>query len=92
MVRARADADLQEVLYNCDATRRGYALQTGAQIITTDFPTYGSSARFGCDYAVRLPDRKQARCNPVNSPEWCFDTYGMEPEQYWIGGNQDILI
>lgn len=81
-VRTRADIPLDTVLRDrCDVTQRDMALKSGAQIVSTDFPVYGSSARWGCDYAVRLPGGRPARCNPVNGPRRC-DESRLEPGEY----------
>lgn len=81
-VRTRADVPLDTVLRDrCDEDRRDAALRSGAQIVSTDFPVYGPSARWGCDYAVRLPGGRAARCNPVNSPRRC-DEASLEPGEY----------
>lgn len=81
-VRTRADVPLDTVLRDrCDTRRREAALRSGAQIVSTDFPVYGPSARWGCDYAVRLPGGRAARCNPVNGPSKC-DEAALEPDEY----------
>ncbi|TQW04319.1 hypothetical protein V2A60_007133 [Cordyceps javanica] len=81
-VRTRADVPLDTVLRDkCDTSRRDAALRSGAQIVSTDFPVYGPSARWGCDYAVRLPGGRAARCNPVNGPPRC-DEASLEPGEY----------
>lgn len=82
-VRTRADVPLDTVLRDrCDTRRREAALRSGAQIVSTDFPVYGPSARWGCDYAVRLPGGRAARCNPVmNGPRKC-DEAALEPDEY----------
>lgn len=92
MVRTRADANLDEVTHGCTELRRTFAFQSGAQIVTTDFHAFGMSARYGCQYTVRLEDRKAARCNPANSPEGCDDKHGLEPDEYRIGGNGDVFM
>lgn len=81
-VRTRADTPLDTVLPGkCDTVMRDNALRSGAQIVSTDFPTYGPSARWGCDYAVRLPGGRSARCNPVNGPRRCSEAE-LEPGEY----------
>ncbi|KAJ4159404.1 uncharacterized protein LMH87_008306 [Akanthomyces muscarius] len=81
-VRTRADVPLDTVLRDrCDTGRREAALRSGAQIVSTDFPVYGPSARWGCDYAVRMPGGRAARCNPVNGPRKC-DEASLEPGEY----------
>jgi hypothetical protein len=52
---------------------RDLALGSGAQIVSTDFPVYGMSARYGWDYAVHFEGGKVARCNPVVAPKGCED-------------------
>lgn len=67
IVRTRADADGVEVRSN-DRHRSRAAVRSGAQIISTDYPV---PDRTISDYVVRLPNDRQARCNPVNAPERC---------------------
>ncbi|KAM0456100.1 hypothetical protein ACHAPV_007346 [Trichoderma viride] len=51
-VRTRADEPLDTVLgHNCSTLRRDRALRSGAHVVSTDFPAFGMSARWGCDYA-----------------------------------------
>ncbi|OAA53739.1 PLC-like phosphodiesterase, TIM beta/alpha-barrel domain protein [Cordyceps fumosorosea ARSEF 2679] len=81
-VRTRADVPLDTVLRDkCETGRREAALRSGAQVVSTDFPAYGPSARWGCDYAVRLPGGRPARCNPVSAGRWC-DEAELEPGEY----------
>lgn len=81
-VRTRADVPLYTVIdEECSTVRRDMALRSGAQIVSTDFPIYGSSARWGCDYAVRLPGGLPARCNPINAPRRC-EAAKLEPAEY----------
>jgi len=47
------------------------AVTSGAQIVSTDFPVVGMSARYGSDYVAGLPGGKTARCNPVNTTPDC---------------------
>lgn len=84
-VRTRSDEPLSTVLeHNCSTSRRDAALRSGAHIVSTDFPAFGMSARWGCDYAVRLPGGKGARCNPVSWGEGGCEGEGMlEPEEYY---------
>ena len=49
------------------------ALASGAQLISTDFPEVGMSARYDSDFVARLPVGGTARCNPVNAPRRCDD-------------------
>jgi hypothetical protein len=70
LVRTRSDLPLQTVRSG-DTTMLEAALRSGAQIISTDFPAAGMSARYGSDYVARLPEGGTARCNPVNAPRRC---------------------
>lgn len=88
-MRTRADEPLDTVLaHNCSTSRRDKALRSGAHIVSTDFPAFGMSARWGCDYAVRLPGGKGARCNPVSwslgEQDGC-EGRELEPEEYYRG-------
>ncbi|KAL7943407.1 hypothetical protein V8C42DRAFT_328944, partial [Trichoderma barbatum] len=79
-VRTRADEPLTTVLQQkCSISRRDAALRSGAHIVSTDFAAFGMSARWACDYAVRLPGGRGARCNPVIGEE-CEGA--LEPEEY----------
>jgi hypothetical protein len=49
------------------------ALVSGAQLISTDFPQIGMSARYDSDFVAELPSGGSARCNPVNAPPGCRD-------------------
>lgn len=67
VVRTRADADGVEVRSG-DLHRSRAAVRSGAQIISTDYPVPDRSIS---NYVVRLPNDREARCNPVNAPERC---------------------
>jgi hypothetical protein len=69
-VRSRSDVPLQTVRDN-DTSMRDAALASGAQLVSTDFPQVGMSARYDSDYVAALPEGGRARCNPVNSPPGC---------------------
>lgn len=69
-VRTRSDVPLQSVLAN-DSSMLDAALLSGAQLISTDFPEIGMSARYDSDFVAALPDGEPARCNPVNAPQGC---------------------
>lgn len=62
IVRTRADASTVQSRSN-DTTRRDQAFASGAQIISTDYPE--ADTRFS-DYAVRFPNGRAVRSNPVN--------------------------
>jgi len=71
-VRTRSDVPLQTVLAN-DTSMLDAALASGAQLISTDFPEIGMSARYDSDFVAALPAGGPARCNPVNAPRSCSD-------------------
>jgi Phosphoinositide phospholipase C, Ca2+-dependent len=64
LVRMRADEPLATVLSG-DTSRLRAALASGAQLVSTDFPEVGMSARYDSDYVAALPGAAQARCNPA---------------------------
>jgi hypothetical protein len=70
LVRTRSDEPLTTVRAN-DLTMLFSALVSGAQLISTDFPQIGMSARYNSDYVAHLPDGLPARCNPVNARPGC---------------------
>lgn len=72
IVRTRSDVPMSTVL-NRDTTMRELALGSGAQIVSTDFPAAGMSARYDRDFFVSLPGPDAARCNPVSAPKNCRD-------------------
>jgi glycerophosphoryl diester phosphodiesterase len=66
LVRTRADADTKEARRH-ETLRRERALASGAQFISTDFPT---PDRRWSSYKVQLPGNIVVRANPVNcAPE-----------------------
>ena len=77
-VRTRADEPITTVLQH-NTTMRDCALASGAQIVSTDFPTMGMAARWFSDYVVRFPGGVPARCNPISAPDGCGDLV-FEPE------------
>ncbi|MET0510859.1 MAG: Ca2+-dependent phosphoinositide-specific phospholipase C, partial [Thermoleophilaceae bacterium] len=70
LVRTRSDEPLATVLSE-DMTRLRAALASGAQLVSTDFPEVGMSARYDRDYVAALPGGGPARCNPVIRPRPC---------------------
>jgi hypothetical protein len=72
LVRTRSDVPLGTVTSG-DTTMLAAALASGAQLISTDFPEIGMSARYGSDFVAQLPEGSTARCNPVNAPRGCRD-------------------
>jgi hypothetical protein len=65
-IRTRADSDLRTSPPGQPA-RRDAALASGAQIISTDYPTGEPAAE--TNYTVEFPAAAPARVNPVNAPE-----------------------
>lgn len=74
-VRTRADAGLHQAKAN-DKSRSEMAIQSGAQIISTDFPFGQPYPDTG--YLVALGGNVPARCNVVNAPESCGAS-GLDP-------------
>jgi hypothetical protein len=72
IVRTRADVPLDTLLQR-NTTMRDSAFDSGAQVVSTDWPIYGMSARYDWDYVARLEGGRVARCNPVIAPEGCVD-------------------
>ena len=66
IVRTRADADCQEAATG-DRRRAEAALQSGAHLISTDFPEPGEEF----DYSFALPGGKPSRCNPLTALPGC---------------------
>jgi hypothetical protein len=62
LVRTRADDPAQGQGIHNDGTRRDVVLNSGAQMISTDYPAHEPSEQ---GYAVGLPGDEVARCNPV---------------------------
>lgn len=73
IVRTRADADTREARSG-DDTRFRAALESGAQIISTDY--YVEDERFGTGYRVSLGEGVVARCNPVSAGRECTISAG----------------
>ncbi len=70
VVRTRADADTVQARTG-DTTMRDAALRSGAQWVSTDYPTRREISPFGTDYFVELPGGGVARCNPISAPFAC---------------------
>lgn len=70
LVRTRSDVPLTTVLAE-DTEMRDAALASGAQLVSTDFPEVGMSARYDRGYVARLPGGGPVRCNPVNASPGC---------------------
>jgi hypothetical protein len=71
-VRTRSDVPLTTVLSG-DTTQRQAALDSGAQLVSTDFPVAGMAARYGSDFVAQLPTGGVARCDPANVRVTCRD-------------------
>lgn len=69
VVRTRADADTAEARSG-DTSMRDAAFASGAQWVSTDYPTI-SDNHFGTPYFAAIPGGTVARCNPVNAPTGC---------------------
>jgi hypothetical protein len=70
LVRTRTDEGTEQARTN-DTTRRDLALSSGAQMLSTDYPSSEPSP--WTSYSVDLPHRLIARCNPLNKPAGCND-------------------
>jgi len=70
LVRTRTDEGTEQARTN-DRTRLNLALSSGAQLISTDYPTSEPSP--WTDFSVGLPGGEVARCNPVSKPAGCND-------------------
>jgi len=75
LVRTQADSDTVEARAN-DTSRRQRTLNSGAQIVSTDYPSFEPARWTG--YSVALPNGSPARCNPVTAPPSCVDSM-LEP-------------
>ena len=78
LVRTRTDEGTEQARTN-DTTRRDLALTSGAQMISTDYPSSEPSS--WTTFSVGLPNGLVVRCNPVNKPMGCVDEL-LEP----VGG------
>ncbi|KAI1099922.1 membrane-associating domain-containing protein [Jackrogersella minutella] len=72
-VRTRSDEPLTTILSNDTTYMRESALASGAQIVSTDFPSYGLTSRWHVEYAVRFEGGKAVRCNPVTAGRSCVE-------------------
>jgi hypothetical protein len=77
LVRTRTDEGTEQARTN-DTTRRDLALASGAQMISTDYPSSEPSP--WTTFSVSLPNGLAARCNPVNKPAGCVDKL-LEPSR-----------
>jgi hypothetical protein len=76
LVRTRSDEPTEQARTN-DTRRRDLVLESGAQMISTDYPKSEPASWTG--YSVELPKGLVARCNPVNRPTGCSDAV-LEPK------------
>jgi Phosphoinositide phospholipase C, Ca2+-dependent len=72
LIRTRSDLPLTTILQN-DLVQLEKALESGAQLVSTDFPVPGMAARYNSDFVARLLDGGAVRCNPVNARRGCRD-------------------
>jgi len=70
LVRTRTDDPAQGQGQHNDTRRRDAVLDSGAQMLSTDYPA-GEPAASG--YAVGFPGQRTLRCNPVLKPAGCDD-------------------
>jgi len=75
LIRTRTD-DGTEAARTNDHTRADLALSSGAQMLSTDYPSSEPSRWTG--FFVALPHGLVARCNPVTAPPGCVDSL-LEP-------------
>jgi hypothetical protein len=71
LVRTRSDSDTVQGRSN-DTHRRDEVLESGAQMISTDYPAFEPARWTG--YRVALPDDSAARCNPVTASRGCVSS------------------
>ncbi|MFN8104854.1 MAG: Ca2+-dependent phosphoinositide-specific phospholipase C [Acidimicrobiia bacterium] len=83
IVRTRADSDGKVVLGEAQA-----ALDSGAQIISTDFPSPGHADRGS--YSFTIPGGTPERCNPLVAPPGC--TPGAVESGVWALHTQKVRV
>jgi hypothetical protein len=75
VVRTRSD-DPVTTPTRGDTTQRDLALASGAQWVSTDYPVPGMTARYGgSTYVAMIPGGTPARCNPINAPPDCQNSW-----------------
>ncbi|EKG18958.1 hypothetical protein MPH_03774 [Macrophomina phaseolina MS6] len=91
LVRTRADEPINSVLTGDDVAndRLSTALETGAQIVSTDWPGVGMASRYDSEYVARLPTGGFVKCNPVNAPDGCNN---IDLERYTVSPMLGKLI
>lgn len=80
LVRTRADEPVTTPKSG-DVSQRDVAFNSGAQIVSTDYPVPGEAQRWGSDYVAQLPGGVAARCNPVRAPKRCTARSLREPKR-----------
>ncbi|MET7641937.1 phosphatidylinositol-specific phospholipase C1-like protein [Streptomyces sp. NPDC005438] len=65
-VRTRSDVPVDQASSGDRGMLRD-ALRSGAQMVSTDYPSPGLAARHGSDYLAELPGGMTVRCNPVTA-------------------------
>jgi hypothetical protein len=81
LVRTRADVDGAQARA-ADTTQRDAALSSGAQFVSTDFPTPHPDT----GYVVTMPGGSPSRCNPLRAPESCTPEAVEAPDQLGADG------
>jgi calcium-dependent phosphoinositide phospholipase C len=71
LIRTRTDDGTEEARSN-DRARADLALSSGAQMLSTDYPSSEPSRWTG--FFVGFPHGLVARCNPVTAPPGCVDS------------------
>ncbi|MBI2374059.1 MAG: hypothetical protein HYV07_08675 [Deltaproteobacteria bacterium] len=75
LVRTRSDSSPQEArAHGAEILEK--ALESGAQLISTDFPV----PKPGVDFSVSIPGGTPARCNPLTAPKECTPEAIEDPE------------
>ena len=72
IIRTRSDSGTKEARSG-NISKREAALNSGAQIISTDY--YLEDERFGTGYQVKIPGRTVARFNPILRPNLKTSTF-----------------
>lgn len=95
LVRTRADEPIDSVLEGDSLAnkRLSEALESGAQVVSTDWPGVGMASRYNSEYVAKLPNGGVVRCNPVNAPGYCnnidLEIYVAAREE-WKLTRQDV--
>jgi hypothetical protein len=75
-VRTRSDEPIQTVLLN-STVMRDAAMASGAQLISTDFPSVGMASRYNSSFVVRFEGGATVRCNTLIGGKGCKEQ-GLE--------------